>query len=639
MCICGPRSLPFVAEPHTFLILHFDSIDRYASFDSDKAERTLNQVKMMRKLHAFMCLNILLIAAVFGQSSDVLTVNNIHFRVNANGLLANHPALFQHGCEVPANSGIHSLYSSGLWIGGLSPMNQLHFAGQQYETTNNGDFQPGPLSIGTASITPSVVAAYDKIWTVTRADVDLHQAFYDCVDDPGCDPTLNFPGYVVPASFLDWPAHGDVTLGQAANLAPFVDRNNDGQYDPTDGDSPCIPGDVAKYFIFNDQKGHSFSTGTPLGVEVHAMVYGFATANPQINNTVFVHYRIINRSTTSYAGCRVGVFVDFDLGNPMDDYIGTDLERNMIYALNGDGNDETGITLGYGQQTPAFGMTILEGPYVESDGLDTTADPLAQATGTGYGDGIIDNERLGLGGSMYIGNSPSGPKGQPTSPSMMFSRIGGFWNDGTHLVYGGGGHYLDPGADSNVTASMVYPGASDPGGLGTGGQAQPAWSEQGVGNMPSDRRAIAGMGEFVLEPGVAHEVDIAFCFARATSGQPAASVSLLQGTVDAARAFYHNLPDDCGWSLDPSLGIQSQPKVRDLLVYPSPTDGTINFELPHEMVGAELQLLDACGRLVLADRIRTTKTSQDLSGLESGTYVLRITSEETIYNGRIAVRR
>ena len=514
-------------------------------------------------------------------------------------------------------------------------MNQLHFAGQQYETTNNGDFQPGPLSIGMASITPSVVAAYDKIWTVTRADVDLHLAFYDCVDDPGCNPTLNFPGYAIPASFLDWPAHGDVALGQAANLAPFVDRNNDGQYDPTDGDTPCIPGDEAKFFIFNDQKSHSFSSGTPMGVEIHAMVYGFATANPQIDNTVFVHYRIFNRGTTSYAASRIGVFADFDLGNPMDDYIGTDMERNMIYVYNGDANDEDGVALGYGAQPPAFGITVLEGPYSDADGSDTSADAFAVATGTGYGDGIIDNERIGLVGSMYVGGA-GGPQAQPATSNLMFSRLGGFWNDGSHLVYGGDGHYLDPGADPGTPALLVYPGASDPAGLSTGGSPQAAWSEQ---SLPSDRRALASMGTFTLQPGEAHEVDLAYCFGRAISGQPNASVNALKSTVDAARAFYHNLPDDCGWSLDPSLGVQSQLDVRDLLVYPSPTDGMINFELPREMVGAELQLLDASGRLVLSDRIRTTKTSQDLSGLESGTYVLRITSEETIYNGRIAVRR
>jgi hypothetical protein len=31
---------------------------------------------------------------------------------------------------------------------------------------------------------------------------------------------------------LEWPAHGNILLGQSTKLAPYVDVNGNGNYDP-----------------------------------------------------------------------------------------------------------------------------------------------------------------------------------------------------------------------------------------------------------------------------------------------------------------------------------------------------------------------------------------------------------------------
>jgi hypothetical protein len=53
---------------------------------------------------------------------------------------------------------------------------------------------------------------------------------------------INDPNYEIPKGIKNWPAHGDVSKGQAANLAPFIDVDNDGVYSPELGDYPSIPG-------------------------------------------------------------------------------------------------------------------------------------------------------------------------------------------------------------------------------------------------------------------------------------------------------------------------------------------------------------------------------------------------------------
>ena len=71
---------------------------------------------------------------------------------------------------------------------------------------------------------------------------------------------LNYqsPGYIIPNDILNWPAHGDTTLGNSLGMlpyiAPFIDVDNDDIYNPSQGDYPCIKGDEAVYIVMNDKQ-------------------------------------------------------------------------------------------------------------------------------------------------------------------------------------------------------------------------------------------------------------------------------------------------------------------------------------------------------------------------------------------------
>src|SRR5690606_37961170 len=83
---------------------------------------------------------------------------------------------------------------------------------------------PGPLDTINASIDAAQCARYDQIYNITRAEVDN----FVSVGQSAITPNI-----------LNWPGNGDVSLNQARRLAPFVDVNMDGFYEPTAGDYPA----------------------------------------------------------------------------------------------------------------------------------------------------------------------------------------------------------------------------------------------------------------------------------------------------------------------------------------------------------------------------------------------------------------
>ena len=100
--------------------------------------------------------------------------------------------------------------------------NQLKIAALRYRQGN--DFWTGPLStipgtgnlnIGTldygpAEIEPDDCIKYDEFYITTRAEVEMFNSWYECTQDPDCDPNVDFPNYDIPSSILTWPAHGDL---------------------------------------------------------------------------------------------------------------------------------------------------------------------------------------------------------------------------------------------------------------------------------------------------------------------------------------------------------------------------------------------------------------------------------------------
>ena len=536
-----------------------------------------------------------------------LDLNNVRTRVETGGNMWQNRAQGLPAYEVPKTddrSGPSALFAGALWMGGFSPDNQLKLAAVRFRQNGN-DFWPGPLTnTGDASIDEATCIAYDRSWKTKRQDAARHYAFYLCQQDPDCDVADEFPdGYVTPAVFFDWPAEGNVDAGQDPYLAPFFDFDQDGAYDPTKGDFPgydldgnidCaarfrtdpVPlfGDENIFWIFNDKGNtHTESGGQPIGMEIRAQAFAFST-NDEVNNMTFYNYVVINQGTQTLLNTYFGQWVDCDLGNAQDDFVGCDVQRGLGYCYNGDPNDEDGSSPGYGLQPPAIGVDFFEGPFVDEDGLDNplTLDcAVARANngipykgiGIGYGDSIPDNERFGMRAFLYHNNDGS-VTGDPSNAIQYYNFLRAIWKDNSPNLYGGTGHVSSPGADPNTEANYMFPGVSDPVGWGTSCVPQAEWTEENSNNAPADRRFIQSAGPFTLLPGDFNNITVGVVWARATGGGAYESVNSVRRADDKAQSLFDNCFKILNGPDAPNLAIQELD--RELLIYIEPAGNNLN---------------------------------------------------------------
>jgi len=284
----------------------------------------------------------------FGQSTLTQFTQNssVKFYASNNGVFFHNPATQTGGYLVPKDSLVSSIYNMAFMIAGEDINGQLKGA---IGNMDNSDFSYGPIGDIYTDTSYTNRYAY-QLWEVYRSEIEYHMAHW--MDQ----------GYSIPPNIENWPGNGNVANGESLMLAPFFDMNADNFYQPQDGDYPIIRGDKALYTIFNDHKLHP-SGLQPIKVEVHIMFYQFTEMLPSnLNNTVFMNTTVFNRGTQTLYDTYVGHYVDFDLGNFSDDFMATNVDRQLSYVINSDLNDEYNSgNPGFGEYPPALGVVALDG--------------------------------------------------------------------------------------------------------------------------------------------------------------------------------------------------------------------------------------------------------------------------------------
>ena len=454
-----------------------------------------------------------------------LDINNVKTRINAGGdMWWDLPSGTGSKYYIPANGAATSLFAGSLWIAGVDINHQLKCAALRFRQVGN-DYWTGPLTVdGSAAIDDVTCAQWDQMFKITRAEVD---EFLSNFDENG----VLDPSYKVPNIIKNWPAHpeslGGSTLPVSHYLAPFYDKDGDGEYNWEVGDYPyydlenelchtkiptmeeeiggtvhgsilvdqVLKGDQTLWWIFNDRgASHTESSGDAIGIEVRAQAFAFAT-NDEINNMTFCSYEIINRSTYELTGTYFSPWTDVDLGYGWDDYIGCDVRRGLGYGYNGTAVDGSGEPEAYGSQPPAIGIDFFQGPYMDPDQLDnpkyqytyTTSyeiDPVTGDTlntyysasdstqlcdesinGVNFGNGIIDDERFGMRRFVFHNNG-SGDNCDPQTAPEYYNYLRGIWKNGQKMRYGGDAYatgVVGPECD------FMFPGDTDPCNWGTNG--------------------------------------------------------------------------------------------------------------------------------------------------------------------------
>jgi hypothetical protein len=270
------------------------------------------------KLLKLFALLLLFGPGLHAQSVEYLDANNIKSGYIPGATLFMSDSGVYNSYEVPIGSGVKSIFASDFWISGLYAGNNLKAAATQY--SNNLGFSYGPIATNYDATYDSV---YKKVYKITQAEISYHIAHHSDA------------GYVVAADIAKWPGNGNTTNGEAAILAPFVDLNGNGTYEPTLGDYPDVCGDQAIFMMMNDARpGVNFCQ--PMRIELHILASASAASgNNPLNNTTLLSITAYNRSRDDYHSIYFSNWVDNDLGCADNDRVGCDTDGNYFYVYNG----------------------------------------------------------------------------------------------------------------------------------------------------------------------------------------------------------------------------------------------------------------------------------------------------------------
>jgi hypothetical protein len=457
--------------------------------------------------------------------------------------------------------GASSNFAGNVWFGGLDAANQLKIAAQTYRQ-GGVDFWTGPLSTIDASTTADVCSEYDKIFKLTRTEVD----------------NFVLGGGPITTNIQNWPGNGNIALNHDPNLAPYVDFDGSGDYNPLGGDYPyydvyntglkdnlntCkarVFGDETLWWVYNDNGSNHVATGgKAIGMEIRAQAFAFKTTD-EINNMTFYNYQLINRSSFALYNTYMTVWTDADLGYYGDDYIGCDVKRGLGYIYNSKPDDiSIAGTPGYGANIPALGCDFFQGPINTTNGIDDN------------GNGVIDEtgEQMGMTKFLYFNNSFAGVPLQTTDPdnaTQYYQYMTGYWRDGTPFTCNTAG--TGNGYGEAIPTSFVYP--ADTYTNGPCGAA--SWSENGVAG---DRRFMQSSGPFELQPGAVNFITVGLPWARTTSTDPKASIPLLKIADDKAQALFDNCFRVLSGPEAPDMTIQEM--NNELIIYFSNKPSSNNY--------------------------------------------------------------
>ena len=511
-------------------------------------------------------LSLVLFAGINAQiATTTIQQNNVSAFVTDAGIFFNNIASSATGYEVPKNASTHLIYSSAFWFGGRDANGNIKLSAQDIYG-GGADLWPGALTLLTANVVvPNPLG--QTLWSVSKSEIEQHQ--------------LDFilPGYVVPASIASWPAHGDVASGQSYYLAPFVDINQDGAYNPELGDYPCIKGDFATYTILNDKGGVHASGGEPIGIEAHFMFYQFSTADA-LNNTTFIDLTLYNRGTQTINDFTTSFVMDGDLGGYADDYVGCDSTRNLVYQYNADNfdADESG-TLGYGTNPPAFGVVSL-------------------------------NNDLSTFG--YFSSSVSFPYAAPSGSIEILNYMSGYWQDGSPWLDNTG----------NQTNFHFYDNPND----ATG------WSEVTNGSFPTDKRTIMSIetGYFVPDD----KVELSFAIVYNRTGDNLENVNGLLSVTDEIQAYYDaNIDGLCPVQ---TLAVNDLENKLQFEVHPNPSSGQFQVNM-NTKDNFNVSVVDMTGREHYHANHKESDNFTIQLDVPAGVYFLKVESDSHQLTKKIAI--
>lgn len=563
----------------------------------------------MQQLYPLLSLLLALgLSPLYGQLCDVPTAQQPLEANDIRATITNGGDLFHDGSNgqfrITSEEGMPTTISAaGLWLGGMDTGGQLKLAAQTYgRGAMRHDYYPGPIPFIYNGNQDINCAQWDTIWTVHRSEILAHLLDYQdnqAIDDP-LQTIMGWPGEGNPYFEDIWgfplPQEENLTNDLPdQGLAPFADTDGDGIYDPMQGDYPMIPEggplpEQISWTVFNDYFGlHNISGAFTITAEVQLTTWAYQCEDsPQLDRTVFASYDIINRAIEPIDSFRLGLWVDFDLGCPTDDYLGSAPALNSFFAYNQDNVDDTDCNFniaGFGDNPPVQAATFLNRPLY----------------GFSY---------------HLVGQEPNAPQ----NSVGYYNLLNGRFQDNSP-IYASGDGYEETGATTN----FAFPG--DP-------NAADEWSMQSEGLPVGDHRVIGSVELNRLDPNHADRIVMAFTYVREPGADHLGNVSAMYGQISQLQEWYDSgFADGCDFLT--SVEEVSAPEVR---VFPNPSADAFTIDFPEQQM-ERLSVFDATGRLVR--RVEGPHYDQYIlqrGHLPAGIYILRLEQKGSMITRKLMIR-
>ncbi len=493
--------------------------------------------------------------------NDELSVNALRANFWADGKHFNNGTLTDTNLALSyKNKSL--VYSSFLkmtgWTG--SKLNRIT-TNQNYANEGIATFIFGPVSMQRHK--KSFYEKYYNVWHVTKNQVETHKASYQS------------PNYNAPDDLLNWPGNGDVSQGESQFIAPFVDLNFNGIYEPMQGDYPDILGDEAVFFVFNSEQGFALPGHNNIHAEFHTLAYAFDSAGTPAHHSIFINQKIIF-SNQSFDTLLLGQFIDYDLGNSTDDLTGCDSTRNLSFTYNGDADDNG--NLGFGTNPPAAGFLMINHPLAGFVGESTK--PTSNL--------FPDLETFNTLNSLWADGSPI----RIESPS-------GIWNN--QNGDGQNASLTDP-----ITKFQF--------------NAEDQWYQ--YNKILQDVRTHSMQRFTNIVPGTELCLSYAYIMAKDSSWTDISStLSNLYANENWIQTFYNNTDVEC---LGNAMALKEEKETSNWKISPNPSRGIFNISTSNPFGKAQVSVINTSGQLVWQQKTEQQTTQINLSHLPQGIYILQI---------------
>lgn len=522
---------------------------------------------------------LFLYSQIIGQTAHRFFVNKINLPIDNKGLLASvnipDPDPFINGSGGKFDESVF-LFRSGFFLSGYSN-------GEFFSTTvseGSEDYQPGKVGSNPED-------TLNIIYVVRKDDIPFSSSWKKWKD-----------AVLLGAEFYD---------GNEDGIYEPTDRNYNGTWD-TNEDMPPLIGDEIAWCVYNDgvPANQRLYNVSPIGINIQLTL--FAKNNPDLENIIFIKYKIENTGKVDEVLDSVffSPWDDTDLGEPIDDLSGCDTILNSIFTYNFNDDGQ------YGINPPAIFTNVIQGPIINTYESTDTA---FIKNGTLRGERKLPGyKNLGL--FSFTGYGKNSP-GQSFPSTLQYVH---------NYIFGldGNGNALNPcdtlwgkvyGNIECTNVNPIYWFSGNP-------VDRNGWLDR----IALDDRKFASIGPFTLEKSKPIEIILALVVGRGSDELNSITIAKenVQKAIEEYQSNFSSMTYNPPAPTNPIMNYvlhQNYPNPFNpttTIRYELPQDGIVSIEV-YDMLGQKIRTL--FNEFKKADRYELEFNGDNLS---SGVYLYSI---------------